>query len=89
MHTTATIAPPITPANIGEKMAGHEREGVEVVERELDVSNVKVEICESDGDGKVDTLVVDTVVDTKYMLDDETIMTAKFSVLVKFFCDDV
>ena len=81
MHTTATIAPPITPANIGEKMAGDEREGVEVVGRELDVSNVNVEICESSGGEEVDVIVVDTVVDTKYILDDEVIMTAEYSVL--------
>ena len=89
MHTTATIAPPITPAIIGERIVGDEREGVEVVGRELVVSNVKVEICESSGDEEVDIIVVDTVIDAKYILDDEIIMTAEFSVLVKFSCDDV
>ena len=88
MHIIATIAPPITPANIGEKIVGDEREGVEVVGRELVVSNVKVEICESSGDEEVDVIVVDTVVDTKYMLDDEVIMTAEYSVLVKLSYDD-
>ena len=57
MHTTATIAPPMTPANIGERIVVDEREGVEVVGRELDVSNVNVEICESDGDEEVDVIV--------------------------------
>ena len=69
MHTTATIDPPITPANTGEKIVGDEREGVEVVEKELDVSNVNVE---SSGDEEVDK--IDTAVGTKYILDDEVIM---------------